>query len=99
MPPVSQPSTSPRIRATSTTLDESRPAATPLKAQVPAVWTALERLALTQRAPQIMRRHLVRSIVRITVLMTGDAAALLLLRVVLRGIRDEPWLGAATASG
>lgn len=98
MPPVSQPSTSPRVRATSTTLDEARPPVAPLKTQVPAVWTALERLALTQRAPQIMRRHLVRSIVRITVLMAGDAGALLLLRMVLRGCRDERWLGAATAS-
>jgi exopolysaccharide biosynthesis polyprenyl glycosylphosphotransferase len=45
-----------------------------------------------------MRRHLVRSVVRMTVLMTGDAAALLLLRVALKGIRDQQWLGSATAS-
>ncbi|HEV8454287.1 MAG TPA: sugar transferase [Gemmatimonadales bacterium] len=30
--------------------------------------------------------------------MAGDAAALLVLRVVLRGVRDESWLGAAVAS-
>src|SRR5919112_6357079 len=97
MPPVSQSSTSPRVRVPSTTLDEPRATSSPLKAQVPAVWTALERLALTRRAPQIMRRHLVRSIVRITVLMAGDAGALLLLRLVLKGIRDEQWLGPGTA--
>ncbi|HEX5574954.1 MAG TPA: hypothetical protein VFX42_03685, partial [Gemmatimonadales bacterium] len=45
-----------------------------------------------------MRLHLVRSAVRIAVLMAGDAAALLLLRVLLRGVRDNLWLGGATAS-
>lgn len=45
-----------------------------------------------------MRRHLVRSIVRITVLMTGDVGALLLLRVLLKGVRDQQWLGAGAAS-
>jgi exopolysaccharide biosynthesis polyprenyl glycosylphosphotransferase len=64
----------------------------------PVAGTALERLALSQRAQQIMRVHLVRSAVRVAVLMAGDAAALLLLRVVLRGVRDESWLGAAVAS-
>jgi exopolysaccharide biosynthesis polyprenyl glycosylphosphotransferase len=98
MTPVSQPSASPRVRPSSAAVDEVRSSTPPPKGPVPAVWTALERLALTRRAPQIMRRHLVRSIVRITVLMTGDAAALLLLRVLLRGVRDEQWLGAATAS-
>jgi exopolysaccharide biosynthesis polyprenyl glycosylphosphotransferase len=97
MTPVSQPSASPRVRPSSA-VDEARAPTTPHKAPVPALWPALERLALTRRAPQIMRRHLVRSIVRITVLMTGDAAALLLLRVILRGVRDEQWLGVGTAS-
>jgi len=45
-----------------------------------------------------MRIHLVRSAVRITVLMAGDAAALLLLRLLLRGVRDEGWWGSAAAS-
>jgi len=45
-----------------------------------------------------MRRHLVRSAVRITVLMTGDAAALLFLRLLLHGLRDSQWLGAGTSS-
>jgi exopolysaccharide biosynthesis polyprenyl glycosylphosphotransferase len=60
--------------------------------------TALERLALSQRAQQIMRVHLVRSAVRVAVLMAGDAAALLVLRALLRGVRDESWLGPAVAS-
>jgi exopolysaccharide biosynthesis polyprenyl glycosylphosphotransferase len=64
----------------------------------PVAGTALERLALSQRAQQIMRVHLIRSAVRVAVLMAGDAAALLVLRVVLRGVRDESWLGAAVAS-
>src|SRR5947208_2897078 len=59
---------------------------------------ASERLALTQRAHQVMRIHLVRSAIRMTVLMTGDAAALLVLRALLRGVRDEQWLGSAAAS-
>ena len=42
-----------------------------------------------------MRRHLVRTAVRVSVLLAGDAAALLLLRVVLRGVRDLGWLGSA----
>ncbi|MEA2725207.1 MAG: hypothetical protein QOH59_2978, partial [Gemmatimonadales bacterium] len=60
--------------------------------------SALERLALTQRAPQIMRRHLVRTLVRVSVLLAGDAAALLLLRVTLRGVRDLGWFGPGPAA-
>lgn len=55
--------------------------------------TVLERLALTRRAPQIMRRHLVRMAVRVSVLLVGDTAALLLLRSALRGVRDVGWFG------
>jgi exopolysaccharide biosynthesis polyprenyl glycosylphosphotransferase len=64
----------------------------------PVAGTALDRLALSQRAQQIMRVHLVRSAVRVAVLMAGDAAALLVLRALLRGVRDESWLGPAVAS-
>jgi exopolysaccharide biosynthesis polyprenyl glycosylphosphotransferase len=59
---------------------------------------AVERLALTQRAPQIMRRHLVRTAVRVSVLLAGDAVALLFLRFILRGIRDLAWFGEATSA-
>ena len=96
MTPVSQPSISPRIRPTPS-VDEAPAVIQKSPITAPPVWTALERLSLTRRAPQIMRRHLVRSAVRITVLMAGDAGALLLLRMLLRGVRDELWLGTAAA--
>ncbi|HEX2249684.1 MAG TPA: sugar transferase [Gemmatimonadales bacterium] len=60
--------------------------------------TTPARLALTQRAPQIMRRHLVRAAVRVSVLVAGDAVALLILRVLLHGVRDVGWLGPATST-
>jgi exopolysaccharide biosynthesis polyprenyl glycosylphosphotransferase len=60
--------------------------------------TPLERLALTRRAPQIMRQHLVRTAVRVSVLLAGDAAALLLLRVALKGVRDVGWLGQSASA-
>ena len=44
-----------------------------------------------------MRRHLVRTAIRVSVLLAGDAAALLLLRVLLHGVRDVGWLGTATS--
>ena len=64
----------------------------------PVARSALERVALAQRAQQIMRVQLIRSAVRVGVLMAGDAAALLALRLLLRGVREESWLGAAIAS-
>jgi exopolysaccharide biosynthesis polyprenyl glycosylphosphotransferase len=64
----------------------------------PVVRSALERVALSQRAQQIMRVQLIRAAVRVGVLMAGDAAVLLVLRLLLRGVRDESWLGAAVAS-
>ena len=95
MSPVSPSAASPKVRPDSPAADEVH---TPLPAKsAPAVWTSLERLALSRHAPQMMRKHLVRSLVRVTVLMAGDAAALLMLRVLLRGIRDGGWLGGATA--
>jgi exopolysaccharide biosynthesis polyprenyl glycosylphosphotransferase len=45
-----------------------------------------------------MRLHLFRSAVRIAVLMAGDAAVLFLLQVLIRGVRDQLWLGAAASS-
>lgn len=65
---------------------------------LPIARSPLERVALAQRAQQIMRVHLIRSAVRVGVLMAGDAAALLVLRLLLRGVRDESWLGAAVGS-
>jgi len=45
-----------------------------------------------------MRRHAVRAGVRVSVLLAGDTAALLLLRVALHGVRDVGWLGPATST-
>ena len=90
MSAVGQASLEPRFQSSPAAKDA---AASPAKPPVEtnATKTAIERLAVTRRAPQIMRRHLVRTAVRISVLMSGDAAALLLLRATLRGVRDTGW--------
>jgi exopolysaccharide biosynthesis polyprenyl glycosylphosphotransferase len=76
------------------------PARSTYSAAIPAPATSspLERLALSRRAHKIMRVHLVRSAIRITVLMAGDIAALLVLRGLLHGVRDNLWLGSAAAA-
>src|SRR5918992_1635997 len=70
-----------------TTQDDSQP-----------IRIAVDRLALTRRAHRIMRQHFVRAAVRVSVLLAGDAAALLVLRTLLHGVRDLGWLGAATSN-
>src|SRR5688500_19877572 len=52
-----------------------------------------DRLDLTRGATRNMRRHLARGGVRVTVLLTGDALALLGLRWLLLGARDLGWFG------
>jgi exopolysaccharide biosynthesis polyprenyl glycosylphosphotransferase len=92
MSAVGQPSLEPRFQSSPAANEAAAsPPATPIEAH--PIKTALERLAVTQRAPQIMRRHLVRTAVRVSVLLAGDTAALLLLRVTLRGVRDVGWFG------
>ncbi|HYF40106.1 MAG TPA: exopolysaccharide biosynthesis polyprenyl glycosylphosphotransferase [Gemmatimonadales bacterium] len=59
---------------------------------------AVDRLALTRRAHRILREHFVRAAVRVSVLLAGDALALLLLRALLRGVRDYAWLGEGMSS-
>jgi exopolysaccharide biosynthesis polyprenyl glycosylphosphotransferase len=99
MSAVSRPSFESTFPSSSVATDvAASPIATPAAIDPHPVKSALERLALTRRAPQIMRRHLVRAAVRISVLLAGDTAALLLLRVALHGVRDVGWLGPA-ASG
>src|SRR5215217_7621960 len=96
MSAVGQPSLEPRFQSSSAAKDLAIGAsAVPSDPQ----WTRIApaRLALSQRAPQIMRRHLVRTAVRVSVLLAGDAAALLLLRLVLHGVRDVGWLGSASS--
>lgn len=60
--------------------------------------TVSDRLALTWHARQMMRRHVVRAALRVLVLVAGDLAVLLVLRFVLRGIRDVGWFGSAAAA-
>jgi exopolysaccharide biosynthesis polyprenyl glycosylphosphotransferase len=64
----------------------------------PEPFGAPARLALTRRAHQVMRRHMLRAVVRVSVLILGDAGALLLLRALMRGVRDLGWLGGGVAS-
>jgi exopolysaccharide biosynthesis polyprenyl glycosylphosphotransferase len=97
MSAVGQPSLEPRFSGPSAATELAvGPSAVPADTQ--RIKTAPARLALTQRAPQIMRRHLVRTAVRVSVLLVGDAAALLLLRVALRGVRDVGWFGPGTSA-
>ena len=96
MPAVGQPSLEPRFPSSPPAKEvASSPSPSPIDSH--PIRTAVERLALSQRAPQIMRRHLVRTAVRVSVLLAGDTAALLLLRVTLRGVRDLGWFGPGTS--
>ena len=87
MSAVGQPSLEPRFSG-STAAPELAPPPSAVSGGTPPTKTAPARLALTQRAPQMMRIHLVRTAVRVAVLLAGDMLALLLLRVVVRGVRD-----------
>jgi exopolysaccharide biosynthesis polyprenyl glycosylphosphotransferase len=96
MSAVGQPSLEPRFSG-STVAPELAPPPSAVSGGTPPSKTAPARLALTQRAPQMMRIHLVRTAVRVSVLLAGDMLALLLLRVVVRGVRDVGWFGSATS--
>jgi exopolysaccharide biosynthesis polyprenyl glycosylphosphotransferase len=106
MSAIGEPSVAPRSRKSPDVLEgipgaASLPTATishPARTGDQLLRPPPERLALTRRAHQVMRIHLVRSAIRVTVLLAGDAAALLLLRALVRGVRDEQWLGIATAA-
>src|SRR4051794_5002453 len=96
MSAVGQPSLEPRFSG-STAAPELAPSPSAVSGGTPHTKTAPARLALTQRAPQMMRIHLVRTAVRVSVLLAGDMVALLLLRLVVRGVRDVGWFGSATS--
>jgi hypothetical protein len=113
MSAVGQRSAAPRPRAVVPVVDEAAAVGTVLShspalpssrlslasaAPATTAWQPLERLALSRSAHRIMRVHLVRSAVRILVLMAGDAAALLLLRILVRGVRDSLWWGPSAAA-
>jgi hypothetical protein len=97
MTAVGQPPAEPRVQAPPPGKDPGTGSAI-LQNESQHIRIAVERLALTRRAHQIMRQHFVRAAVRVSVLLAGDAAALLLLRCLLRGVRDSAWLGQATSS-
>jgi len=96
MPALGQPSLESRFQKPSAATEAVASSTTAVDPH--PIKSALERLALTRRAPQMMRRHLVRAALRITVLMVGDAAALLLLRSLLRGVRDVGWFGVGASA-
>src|SRR5215217_2441950 len=97
MTAVGQPPAEPRTQAQPPAKDLGAGSAS-IHSEAQPLRMAVERLALTRRAHRIMRQHFVRAAVRVSVLLAGDAAALLLLRSLLRGVRDSAWLGAATSS-
>jgi len=97
MSAVGQPSLGPRFSGPTAATDLAPPPSA-VSTGTTRTKPAPARLALTQRAPQIMRRHLVRTAVRVSVLLAGDMLALLLLRVALRGVRDLGWFGVATSN-
>ena len=94
MSAVGQPSLEPRFTSPSSA-NELVASVSPSSIDSSPIKTPVERLALSQRAPQMMRRHLVRSALRVSVLLAGDTAALLLLRGALQGVRDMSWFGLA----
>jgi exopolysaccharide biosynthesis polyprenyl glycosylphosphotransferase len=96
--PVAPSAIAPVSDSPSATTSSPQAPGTTASSHPPAARSALERVALSQRAQQIMRVHLIRSAVRVGVLMAGDAAALLVLRLLLRGVREESWLGTVVAS-
>lgn len=66
---------------------------TPAPSDRPAGADAFSRLAVSRRAPRTIRLHLLRSLRRVLVLVAADASTLILLREVVRGLRDAAWLG------
>ena len=54
-------------------------------------------IALQRMARPRVRRHVLRSFVRLGVLFTADVATLFAMRYLIRGTRDEAWLGPRVA--
>ena len=51
------------------------------------------RLGLQRRAPDNLRRHVQRAVVRFLALVVADLAAFGLMRELIRGVRDAAWFG------
>src|SRR5574337_704529 len=56
-----------------------------------------DRLGLVRRASRVLRRHVVRTVLRTTVLLVGDLVAAGLFRTAVWGLASRGWLGAAGA--
>ena len=54
-------------------------------------------IALQRMARPRVRRHVLRSFIRLGVLFTADVVTLFALRAIIRGARDQHWLGAGAA--
>lgn len=54
-------------------------------------------LVLQQCAPRVVRRHGWASVLRVGVLLASDSLALMIARLLLRGVGDSHWLGVAIA--
>jgi exopolysaccharide biosynthesis polyprenyl glycosylphosphotransferase len=93
-----EPATSVRVDAPAVPLSAPAGVEIPKGPTPSARKTRAERLDLTLGASQLMRRHLARAVVRISVLLTGDALALLALRWLLHGGRDLHWFGSPVAA-
>ena len=59
---------------------------------------SVPRLKLTREKPGVMRRRLKRDLIRCTFLLVSDTIALVALRELLFGLRDQAWLGNGLAS-
>ncbi|MEX0692387.1 MAG: hypothetical protein WD043_11150, partial [Gemmatimonadales bacterium] len=55
------------------------------------------RVLLQRRAPEALRRHVIRGFVRVGILLVGDAVAFVALRAAIRAIRDGVAFGAVAA--
>src|SRR3990172_5864646 len=61
--------------------------------------TGLNRQVLLQlKAPRTIRRHLIRSLLRVIVLLAADGATFVAVRGVVRAVRDSALLGPAYAA-
>ena len=55
-------------------------------------------IALQRMARPTVRRHVWRSLMRLSVLVAADLVTLLVIRALVRGVRDGSWLGARAAA-
>jgi exopolysaccharide biosynthesis polyprenyl glycosylphosphotransferase len=86
------------IKTSSTELSGLSPAIATYPHRGREVVPAPSRLLLQRLAPQAMRRHFVRGVARVAVLLAADGAAFFAVRAIVRAIRDHAVLGPGLAS-